>query len=86
VQEALTNMTKHSQATEVKISLKLVVNYLEVQVQDNGTGFDPQENTTGFGIQGMRERTTALRGKFNLVSFPGKGSQVTTTIPLVDKL
>ena len=86
VQEALTNMIKHSEATEVKISLQLVVNYLEVQVKDNGTGFDPQENTTGFGIQGMRERTTALGGKFNLVSLPGKGCHVTATIPLVDKL
>jgi signal transduction histidine kinase len=86
VQEALTNMIKHSEATEVKISLQLIFNYLEVQVKDNGTGFDPQENTTGFGIQGMRERTTALRGKFNLVSFPEKGCQVIATIPLVDKL
>ncbi|MGL6343017.1 MAG: sensor histidine kinase [Waterburya sp.] len=86
VQEALTNMMKHSQATEVKISLKLLVNYLEVQVKDNGMGFDPQENTTGFGIQGMRERTTALRGKFNLVSFPGKGCQIILTIPLLNKL
>jgi signal transduction histidine kinase len=86
VQEALTNMIKHSEATEVKISLQLVVNYLKVQIKDNGTGFDPQENTTGFGIQGMRERTTALGGNFNLVSLPGKGCQVTATIPLVDKL
>lgn len=88
VQEALTNMIKHSEATEVKISLQLLVNsnYLEVQVKDNGTGFDPQENTTGFGIQGMRERTTALRGKFNLVSLPGKGCHIIATIPLVDKL
>jgi signal transduction histidine kinase len=85
IQEALTNMIKHSQATEIKISLQLVGNYLEVQVQDNGTGFNPQENTTGFGIQGMRERTNALGGKFNLVSFPGKGCQVTAIIPLLDK-
>jgi signal transduction histidine kinase len=82
VQEALTNMIKHSEATEVKISLQLVVNCLEVQVQDNGTGFDPQENTTGFGIQGMRERTTALGGKFKLVSFPRKGCQIIVMIPM----
>jgi signal transduction histidine kinase len=86
VQEALTNIIKHSEATEVKISVQLVTNYLEVQVQDNGTGFNPQENTTGFGIQGMRERTTALGGKFNLVSLPEKGCHVTATIPLVNKL
>jgi signal transduction histidine kinase len=82
VQEALTNMIKHSEATGVKVYLQLVANYLEVQVEDNGTGFNPQENTTGFGIQGMRERTSALQGKFNLTSFPGKGCQVITTIPL----
>jgi signal transduction histidine kinase len=86
VQEALTNMIKHSEATEVKISLQLVVNYLEVQVKDNGTGFNPQENTTGFGIQGMRERTTALGGKFNLVSLPGKGCHIIATIPMLSKL
>jgi signal transduction histidine kinase len=86
VQEALTNIIKHSEATEVKISLQLVVNYLEVQVKDNGTGFDPQENTTGFGIQGMRERTTALGGKFSLISLPGKGSHINVTIPLFGKL
>ena len=82
VQEALTNMIKYSEATEVSISLQLVANYLKVEVKDNGAGFDPQENTTGFGIQGMRERATALGGKFNLFSLPGRGCQITTTIPL----
>lgn len=86
VQEALTNMIKHSQATEVKISLQLIVNYLEVQIQDNGIGFDPQENTTGFGIQGMQERTTALGGNFKLISLPGKGCQINVIVPIVDKL
>ena len=86
VQEALTNTLKHSQATEVKISLQLVADELEVKVKDNGIGFKPQENTTGFGLQGMEERTTALRGKFNLVSIPGKGCQITATIPLFGKL
>ena len=86
VQEALTNTIKHSQATEVKVSLQLVAEELEVKVKDNGIGFNPQENTTGFGLQGMEERTTALRGKFNLVSIPGKGCQITATIPLFGKL
>ncbi|WP_019505600.1 sensor histidine kinase [Pleurocapsa sp. PCC 7319] len=83
VQEALTNMIKHSQATEVTISLQLIANYLKVEVQDNGEGFDPQENTTGFGIQGMRERATALGGKFNLFSLPERGCRVTAKIPLI---
>ena len=86
VQEALTNMIKHSQATEVKISLQLLANDLEVTVKDNGTGFEPKDNTTGFGLQGMGERTKALGGKFKLVSTPGMGCQIIATIPLFDNL
>jgi signal transduction histidine kinase len=83
VQEALTNIIKHSEAAEVKISLRAIANCLEVRIQDNGNGFDPKENTTGFGLQGMRERTAALEGKFNLTSAPGKGCQIVVKIPLV---
>ncbi|MDJ0634215.1 MAG: sensor histidine kinase [Xenococcaceae cyanobacterium MO_188.B29] len=86
VQEALTNIIKHSQAIKVKISIRLVANDLEVLIKDNGKGFNPEENTTGFGIQGMRERATALGGRFNLVSLPEMGCQVIATIPFFDKL
>jgi signal transduction histidine kinase len=81
VQEALTNIVKHSQATEVDISLKLLAG-IQVEIRDNGVGFDPQENTTGFGIQGMQERTTALGGKFNLIAKPDTGCQIIAIIPL----
>ena len=86
LQEALTNIIKHSQAIKVKISIQLVANDLEVLIKDNGKGFNPKENTTGFGLQGMRERATALGGQFNLVSLPGMGCQVIATIPFFDKL
>jgi signal transduction histidine kinase len=84
VQEALTNMIKHSRATKVNISLKLIAGTLQVQVKDNGVGFTPQENTTGFGIQGMSERAKALGGKFNLISQPSQGCQIVVTIPLLN--
>jgi signal transduction histidine kinase len=83
VQEALTNMIKHSRATEVNISLKLIAGTLQVKVQDNGVGFEPQENTTGFGIQGMSERANALGGKFSLISMPDQGCQIVATIPVL---
>ncbi|MEM7760669.1 MAG: sensor histidine kinase [Cyanobacteria bacterium P01_A01_bin.40] len=86
VQEALTNMLKHSEATEVQLSLKIVDKYLQVEIQDNGVGFTPQENTTGFGIQGMQERTTALQGKFELDSMSNKGCRIKVAIPLFSKL
>ena len=85
VQEALTNIIKHSEATEVNISLKLTAEGLQVKIRDNGRGFDPQENTTGFGIQGMSERATALGGKFDLISQPQTGCQIVAIIPLLPK-
>lgn len=86
VQEALTNILKHSQATKVDITINNIDRFLQVLVQDNGIGFEPQENTTGFGIQGMKERTIALKGKFELDSMPDHGCQIIVTIPNRSKL
>lgn len=86
VQESLTNISKHSTATQVNIQLQQHDNTLQLQIADNGQGFDPQSNTTGFGLQGMRERTTALGGKFLLTSQPGRGCRITVSIPLPQPL
>jgi signal transduction histidine kinase len=53
-----------------------------LSVMDNGRGFDTKtSNSRGFGLAGMRERTRALRGHFNLVSEPGHGTRVHVEIP-----
>lgn len=83
LQEALTNITRHSHASDVIIQLLHTYQGLQLLVQDNGRGYDPSANTTGFGIQGMRERTMALGGRFSLVSQPGSGCLVTVQVPLV---
>ena len=82
VQEALTNITRHSAATEVTIQLVNREQTLYILIKDNGKGFNPEENSTGFGIQGMRERTMVLDGQFNLVSQLGTGCLITVQIPL----
>lgn len=82
VQESLTNIYKHSAATQVTMMLHDDRGLLKLQVIDNGQGFDPTGNTTGFGLQGMRERTTALGGHFALNSQPQQGCQISLTIPL----
>ncbi|MEM1281690.1 MAG: sensor histidine kinase, partial [Cyanobacteria bacterium P01_H01_bin.152] len=68
VQEALTNTVKHSHATRVQIQLLTKRDRLHLQVLDNGQGFDPSQNTTGFGLRGMRERATNLGGSCQLWS------------------
>lgn len=81
VQEALTNLCKYSAATQVTITVVLT-HQLMVLVADNGKGFDPRQNTTGFGLQGMRERTQALGGTFELTAALGRGCQILATFPL----
>ncbi|MCT7949445.1 sensor histidine kinase [Ancylothrix sp. C2] len=82
VQESLTNIYKHSDATFVRIDLHNTAEAIFLQIEDNGKGFDPNVNSTGFGLQGMRERTTALTGKFFLTSESGKGCCIRVSIPL----
>ena len=83
MQEALTNITKHSRATMVELDLQETGGKIQLLVKDNGCGFNPRENTTGFGLQGMQERTEALNGKFRVISEYGKGCQIEVKIPLV---
>ena len=82
IQEALTNICKHSDATQVKLQLRTVSERLYLLIEDNGKGFDPEQNTTGFGLQSMRERTAALRGKFNIYSAIALGCRITVDIPI----
>jgi signal transduction histidine kinase len=82
VQESLTNIYKHSAATGVSIHIQQSLDAIYFQIEDNGQGFDPERNTTGFGLQGMRERTAALGGQFLLTSQPGKGCRITVSIGL----
>ncbi len=86
VQEALTNAVKHSQATQLSVQLSTPLSakpqHLYVQVLDNGKGFDPSKNTTGFGLRGMKERAIALGGSFQIWSSPGAGCRITVTLPL----
>lgn len=82
LQESLTNISKHSAATQVSIHLQQRHDTIHLQIVDNGQGFDPQQNTTGFGLLGMRERTVALGGQFLLFSQPGQGCRITVSIGL----
>lgn len=81
VQEALTNMLKHANATEVKIDIHSTDTGLSLSVEDNGKGFEVDTNPSGFGLQGMRERVVALGGQLTIISKPGSGCRITIFFP-----
>ncbi|MUL35438.1 sensor histidine kinase [Gloeocapsopsis dulcis] len=81
-QEALTNIWKHAQANEVKINIQTSLESLHLKIADNGKGFVLNKNTTGFGLQSMRDRVLALGGEFQISSALGAGCCITATIPL----
>lgn len=87
VQESFTNICKYAQqATEVKLELSMTSSSLLLIIRDNGIGFDLAQNTTGFGLQSMRDRTLALGGHFEIKSSPGMGCTIKANIPLPKQL
>jgi signal transduction histidine kinase len=82
VQEALTNISKYAQASEVRIEIYHRPTELELRIIDNGQGFIPTNNVSGFGLQGMRERVLSLQGRFAIISESQQGCQIVAIIPV----
>lgn len=83
VQECLTNVVRHAQASKVKVTLMLFSERVDVNVTDNGIG--GKSEARGFGVLGMKERVESLGGKFDFKSRTGKGVQVHAWVPFVRK-
>jgi signal transduction histidine kinase len=89
VQEALTNVAKHSGAGRVDIRLEFEPPRITAVIEDDGVGFDPAElagregSARGMGLLGIRERVAALGGRFEIESSPGRGTRLTVDIPLL---
>ncbi len=87
VQEALTNVVRHSGAKEVTVRLWTSHNSLAVQVEDPGVGFEPEKALTAgisAGLAGMRERAALLGGRVRIESSPGSGTHLTAEFPVDD--
>jgi signal transduction histidine kinase len=84
LQEALTNVARHAAATSVVVELNRDDRTLELQVRDDGAGFDVDRvmpGLQGLGLRGMRERVTLLGGVLSVESQPGRGTVVRANIP-----
>jgi signal transduction histidine kinase len=86
VQESLTNVVLHAQATRVDVLINLRNKHVVTIVEDNGVGFLPASPTmeSHLGLFGMRERIEMLGGKFTIESAPGRGTTVNVEVPLDD--
>jgi PAS domain S-box-containing protein len=86
IQEALTNVAKHANATKVVINISPKEDAMIFRVSDNGQGFTPEslKKYGSFGVIGMRERALAFGGTIEINSEPGKGASLEITVPLTD--
>jgi len=84
IQELLSNVLRHSQASELEVYLKKSEDYYQLRIIDDGDGFDMEEKqNSGFGLRNIRERIAGLGGNVRIISFPDQGTSVEVRIPLI---
>ncbi len=74
--EAIHNITKYANCSEVKINFQKLKDKLEMKISDNGKGFDINKTFSGNGLHTMQERAKSLRAEFNIVSGRGAGTTI----------
>jgi signal transduction histidine kinase len=88
IQEGLTNIAKHAQATRATVRLEIRPVRVIVAIEDNGRGFDPdsvlqRDQPAGWGLMGIQERALLLGGECELDSAPGSGTRIRVSVSLV---
>jgi two-component system NarL family sensor kinase len=88
VQEALSNVDQHAQASQVRISMRAAGPVVELNISDDGIGFDPiyvfqsEDLESGIGLVSMRERIEALGGDIQVQSAPKNGTTIQIKVPI----
>lgn len=84
IQESLGNILRHSAASHAVVTLRRGEREIMVSIADDGRGFDPGAlpASQGIGLLGMRERLRLVRGRMNVNSKPGSGTEITVNVPL----
>jgi len=81
-QEALSNIVKHSGARKVIVMLAQGANSVQMEIRDNGIGFDPEERSTGLGLISMRERVRLQNGAIQISSEESCGTTIRVQVPI----
>jgi PAS domain S-box-containing protein len=90
-QEALNNVARHAQATQVEVTIQRLPKALLMQIKDNGQSFDVEKalkpgRNKRLGLIGMRERLEMVNGLFAIESVPGKGTTIQAQIPFAGRI
>ena len=80
IQEGLFNISKYAKAKNVRINFKLNDKLLNLNIEDDGVGFDAQKNKKGIGLLNMQSRTHKIGGEFIVDSVIGNGTKLTVLI------
>ncbi len=82
IKEAMNNILKHAQASEVTFDVFVKEQVLTVEIADNGRGFDRGSASIGNGLVTLQSRAEAMKGRLDVLSAPGTGTKVTVAIPI----
>ncbi len=84
VQESLTNLVRHSRASDAEVELVKTAGHLKLTISDNGTGITDEQlnDRKSFGIIGMKERVNSMGGEITITGKPGRGTRVEVFIDL----
>ena len=80
-QELVTNAVRHSKCSHISLKILFSMDEIQLHFKDNGCGFDTGQNVNGFGLAGIRERVTDMRGNINIESKIGEGTTITIVLP-----
>jgi signal transduction histidine kinase len=80
--EAINNIAKYSKANNASLSLTIQNTMLILQIKDDGIGFEKENAASGNGLENMQQRTTELRGTFELITSKQNGTLIIVKIPI----
>ena len=84
IQEAFNNINKYANATKIALILDTEDDFLHLEINDNGIGFNEKKVKNGIGLKNMKSRTEAMKGKISIISEKGKGTLIKLKVPLVN--
>jgi signal transduction histidine kinase len=87
LREGILNAVRHSRASELHLTLTTNSQGCEARLRDNGVGFEPTsgDNSSHYGLRGMKERVQKIGGKIRVDTSPGKGTDIRITVPFAEK-